>query len=436
MLTGKGRRAAVADDAALESFGAAQEVERRTTQTKPRTIQIDDKFEGAVVIKVWPNYAVKVVNSKGEATVIAGPRTVILEYDEDLQAMSLSTGKPKNTDTLLRTVFLQATNNQVGDIVHVQTSDLVDVAFRVSLRINFEGDPQKWYDVDNYVKFITDRVRSMLKNMAKQVGIEVLNARYVELVRDCILGTEKGEDGERRGRVFRENGARITDVEVLGIKIGDEDISEMLTQAQHTSVSDAISIAAAERRLEVTRRNQVVAQTEAGLRAQTAAKQAELDRAELERTSELNLARIGAAEAEGARQMEAKLLAERGAKTVQDASLARDLEKRVHERDQKHADELKRLDVKQAELELHLRALQSEAEATIKQAGAVTPQLIAAMQQLGDSIQIAGLTESMSPVAIIQQLIGSGEGGVKDLAQKLLKGTGLIDAVDRMGKRD
>ncbi len=426
------RLAMGADEGGLESCGAADEFERRTSYTKPRTIQIDDKYEGAVVVKVWPNYAIKVVNSKGEAQVISGPQTVILDYDQELQAMSLSTGKPKTTDDLLRTVYLQARNNQVGDIFDLQTRDQVNVKIKVSLRINFESDEQKWFDVDNYVKFICDRIRSICKNMAKKHGIEELNARYVELVRDCILGTEKGEDGERLGRTFRENDARITDVEVLGVRIGNESIAGMLIDAQHETVAEAIGLASAERRLEATRRTQRIEQEEAELRAQTQAKRHELEQQQLIRSTEHKLARIAADEQESERQRASRLKAEQGEKELQDLSIVRMAERSQHDLSISKASADQRLEIAERNLEQRIAALQAEAEAVVKQGSVVTPQLVAAIEQAGHAQILETIGANMSIQAALQQLIGTGEDGVLGLAQKIFKGTGIDTTIGQL----
>jgi major vault protein len=402
------------------------------SSVKPHSFLVNDKYEGAVVIKVWPNYAVKVVDSKGKARVIRGPQTVILGYDEDLQAMVLSTGKPKTTEKVLRTVYLQGINNQVGDIVDVQTKDLVDMQFKLSLRINFEGDEQKWFDMDNYVKFICDRVRSMLRNMAKQFGIEELNARYVELVRDCILGKDKLDNGERRGRTFQENGVRITDVEVLGVKIGDERIAHMITDAQHTAVAGAIKLADAERQLVSTRRLQRIGQEEAALRHETEVQRVQLEQAQLTCATELVLARIAAGKQEGACRHDVNLQNADNDKVLQGLVIERQRECSEFERLQRQADEDQRLAISRADLEQRLLAIQTEAEAVVKQAGAITPQLVAAIEQVGHAEILKSLGENLSVVAVIQQLLGTGEEGVTGLAKKIFAGTAVAGAVDRL----
>ena len=80
------------------------------TYTKPRTITIDNKYEGAVAITVWTGYAVNVVSKNGTRKVVTGPTTYLMEYDETLEAISLSSGKPKTTDKLINDVYLRVDN--------------------------------------------------------------------------------------------------------------------------------------------------------------------------------------------------------------------------------------------------------------------------------------------------------------------------------------
>lgn len=58
-------------------------------------------------IDVWTGYAVDVVSKNGDRKVVCGPKTILLDYDQTLEVLQMSTGKPKTTDTLIKTVFLR-----------------------------------------------------------------------------------------------------------------------------------------------------------------------------------------------------------------------------------------------------------------------------------------------------------------------------------------
>jgi major vault protein len=83
---------AVKYGAPLQAGPAAfsEEMKRKTTFTKPRTITLDTKYDGAVTINVWPGYAVQVISKKGDRRVEIGPKVIMLEYDETLEILELN----------------------------------------------------------------------------------------------------------------------------------------------------------------------------------------------------------------------------------------------------------------------------------------------------------------------------------------------------------
>ena len=183
----------------------SDELKRKSTFTKPRTITLDTKYDGAVTINVWPGFAVQVISKRGDRRVEIGPKIIMLEYDETLEVMELSTGKPKSDHDLLKTAYLQISNNIVSDIIESETSDMVKLKIRLSYRVNFEESLSKnWFTVSNYVKLLTQNVRSILRNTIKKVTIDEFQKNGVDLIRDTILG--KSVEGQRRvGRKFEEN---------------------------------------------------------------------------------------------------------------------------------------------------------------------------------------------------------------------------------------
>lgn len=142
--------------------GSTETIRRGTKFTEPRTLTLNTKYDGVPRIEVWPGYAVLVVGAEGSRKVVQGPEVILLEYDEKLGFMELSTGKPKSTDKLFRTAYLQTHNNQVGDVVGFESKDHVKGSVKISLRVNFEAmsddEKLKWFSVSNYVKFLTDHV--------------------------------------------------------------------------------------------------------------------------------------------------------------------------------------------------------------------------------------------------------------------------------------
>ena len=133
-------------------------IDRKSNYTKPRTIVIDNKYDGVVSLDIWTGYAINVVSKNGDRKVVCGPQTVLLDYDQTLEVLQLSTGKPKTTDKPISTVYLRYENNKISDIIHIETKDFVGADIRVSYSVDFLTDHKdKWFNVQNYVKYMCDR---------------------------------------------------------------------------------------------------------------------------------------------------------------------------------------------------------------------------------------------------------------------------------------
>ena len=396
-----------------KSTFAGDDFQRRQNFTQPRQLVLDTKYEGAVAISVWTGYAVMVVDRSGARRVIVGPHTHLLEYDETLQAMELSTGTPKRDDALHRTVYLRALHNKVSDEVTAETRDLCKVRLSLSYRVDFEGDPARWFNAENYVKFLTDHLRSMLRHAVKQHGVEDFYARSVSILRDVILGVQ-GEDGKRPGRLFDENGMRVYDVEVLDVTLGDERIAELLTDAQHAAVRQALAVSNERRKLEFTREVEGTRQQMASLTSASRLTELALKRKEVDATLDVQRAEAGAEAALRTQRHEA----ERALQAVLDA---------VHEADIARRRTLTAFEQERAqgELDQRLAALAAEVRAVVDKAHAVSPDLIAALQAFSDRALTERVAESMAPLAIL------GGESVAEVLGRLLQGTALAKALPR-----
>lgn len=213
-----------------------QKFDRGTVPHKPHSITIENKFDGAVKFNVWTGYAVQIVKGD-ERRVVIGPAQVILDYDETIEILSLSSGRPKTTDNLIETAFLRYSNNKVSDIINAQTADFVTTNIKVSFLVNFDpAESDKWFAVDNYVKLLSDRVRSKVKRMVKSMNIREFYAQGYDLIRRKVLGDEGSA-----GMYFEENGMTIADIDVLSISI-DDDVELQLESAASRAFSDSLAL--------------------------------------------------------------------------------------------------------------------------------------------------------------------------------------------------
>jgi major vault protein len=421
-LSQKGRAEAPAQQQAQESKKAepafvGDAVSRNQSFTAPRTIVLDTRYEGAISIDLWTGYAVLVKSRSGKRRVEAGPTTFLLEYDESLQPMELSTGTPKTDDKVMRTAYLRVKNNKVSDLVEAETADLVKVRMKLSYRVDFEGDSAQWFSVENYVKFLTEHLRSLLRHAVKQHGVEHFYGSAVSILRDVILGPQS-DDAKRAGRRFAENGMRVYDVEVLDVTIGDEVIAKLLVEAQHSSVQQALAVATEKRKLELTRARESARQESATLESQTKIQLLEIEGREVERRHAVELERIKAETESKESRHRADVAVQSLLDAVAAATLARDRAKA------QFADEVARAEVDRA-----LRELDGEVRATAEKAKAISPDLIAALQAFGDKALAEKMAESMGPLAIL------GGESVSDVLRRLLEGTAVSEVLGKLVAR-
>lgn len=410
-----GEKAKRAEEAPPKAAFAGDDFTRNQSYTAPRTIVLNTRYDGAVSIDVWTGYAMMVVSRSGERRVIVGPHTHLLEYDETLQRLELSTGTPKSDESLMRTVYLRVLNNKVSDRVEAETRDLCQVHLHLSYRVNFEGDSGKWFNVENYVKFLTDHLRSLIRRAVKRYGIQEFYADSAGILRDVILGAQ-GEDGKRQGRFFEENGMRIYDVEVLDVTLGDAEIAQLLVGAQQDAVRQALAIAAEQRRVALFRESESAKQEVLELAAATRLKETGLKLREVEETLKLSLSEARAeAEARKTRQ-EAQLAEQEAIGAIHEADLRR-----------KRSSADLEVEVLAKRLDQRLRELDAEVRAVSGKASAVSPELIAALSSFSDRALAEKMAESMAPLAIL------GGESVADVLGRLLSGTALGDV---LGKRD
>lgn len=373
----------------------ADEFTRASTYTQPRTVTLDTRFQGVPSIDVWTGYAIMIVSKTGTRRVEQGPTTVLLNYEESLEVLELSTGTPKKSEEPIRTVFLRTVNNKVSDLVVVETRDHVLVEVQLSHKVNFEGEPGKWFDVENYVKFLTDHVRSVLKGAIKKVKIEEFYANSVDIVRDILLGTAK--DGVRPGMAFAENGMRVLDVEVLKVKIYDDRIRGLLDQAQHQVVKTNIELSNAKRSLEVTQQMELLEQQGARARHHTKLALMVMEDEFLSKDHQQKVAAVQHHQEVDSEEYKRSLAKAEGSQLV--------VGKQTETEQLRHQAALLR---QKEEQQLRLQAVEAQTSAIVQQANAISPHLTSALERLAD-----------------EQLLSSLAGGFGEFAAA--KGVGLLE---------
>ena len=396
----------------LANLEAKANISRGTSYTKPRTITLDNKYDGVVSIDVWTGYAVDVVSKNGDRKVICGPQTILLDYDQTLEVLQMSTGKPKTTDRLIKTVFLRHENNKISDIIEIETKDFVKAKIKVSYCVSFDRDyMNKWFSIDNYVKYLCDRERSIIKRMAKNYTIEDFYQNYSTLIRNYAIDEmdedKNAEPKKKPGRFFKENGMFVYDCEVLDIDV-DNDVEELLLKHQNEMIAKSLELSDAERRITVITKLAEAEQKEQELRSQQILNKLELQRTEtmtkLDMQSEAN--RKKEAEQQAIKQAECDMSVLTDA--LHDAKLAR--EKKETDAEITH---------KQALAAIEKAKQEAYADTVKKVMNSIQPGLIEALMANGNTNLMKTIADGVAPYALANNESSA------DVVDRLMRGTTL-----------
>lgn len=346
----------------------------------------------AVAIYIPPSMAV-LVTARDRREVVLGPQTRILDFDEELEVLRLSTGRPKRDDELLATCFLQTSGNKVSDVLRVKSGDHVELEITLSYRVSFvdEGEPSdrvRWFNVNNYVGLLCEHLGSIVRGAVRGTSIDVFHAQPTEVIRAAILGRKEGE-GKRTGRVFAENGMWVYDVEVLDVKILDADVKQLLQGAQKTAIT-----------FEVERKQEHMRLTNAQVKEEVERLVAEARIATCATAVQLEEARRALAVAETSVRIERDRIEQVGRARSQAEALALTSEARAMAAAREGA--------------VEAEALASRVRAFEAQMAAVSPELITTLKVLGDQQLSAELTRNLSPLAIL------GGESVAEVASRLM----------------
>ena len=402
-------------ESALAIFEANANISRGVSYTKPRTITLDTKYEGVVAVDVWTGYAINVVSKSGDREVVIGPATRLLDYDETVEAITITHDNKEEV-----TAFLKTENNKVSDIINAQTADSVDVQIKLSYYVDFLEDyKDSWFTVNNYTKYLCDNMRSLIKREIRTYNIKDFYADSTEIIRNIVLDINTDVETEAVdkpfGRLFRTNGMLVNDVDIIGIGV-EKDIAMILEKHQNELIQKSVELADAAARMEVVTALADVKKKEAELNNETALYTLELEQKRTEEEMH-NKEKIRAKEREAkAAEVQARNDLQDILTAIQSAEMARIKEKQDAEI--AHAKEL-------AEIE---KAKQEAYAATVKEImSSIQPDLVAAISA---STQAELLKEGMASIS--PYAIANGE-SVADTVNKLLRGTSLEEIISVKG---
>lgn len=392
-------------------------VQRKSSYTPPRSVTLDNRYSGAVTIAIWPGYAIQVVKKNGQSRVEVGPKTILLEYDESLTRLSLSTGKPKSTDKLYDTVYLKVAGNQVTDIVNVETYDSISAYIKLSLKVKFTGKPENWFTVDNYVKEVCDHVRSILRGTVKKLSILEFTKAATEIVRDAILGL-KPTDGSRPGLKFETNGVHVDDVEVMEVRVVDTTVAKLIQDSQQENIRGMLEVLKKQQLSNVTKEVESFERQIIGEKQLT---EEAKHKAALETTSRRLKLMTAELDLEASKN---NIIAQ---SKLELQSLENEIAEKVIEREKATADN--KVAISEQIQELEVKMLATETNAIVERLKAVDPKLIAAIESSNDRDALVEVTKQMGiPAYLSNDSVGAA-------LSRILKGTSLEATVGKLGRK-
>lgn len=389
-------------EATLAIFEANSNISRGVSYTKPRTITLDTKYEGVVSIDVWSGFAVNVISKSGKSDIVVGPTTRLLDYDETLEAIKIGG---------TTTAFLPISDNKIEDTITVQTSDFVDFKIKLEYSMKFLKDfKDKWFNVDDIEGHLKDKLRILIKNVARKYTVDNFYKNYESILRNEILNCTNDTSKDKNvsiGRTFSENGMFINDVNVSLVSI-EKSVAELLNSHQANIIQQTINLADAE--LRTANEKKIIA-----LDKETAEKRAELDKykAELDQIAiKERIARESERKALYDAQEKASKEAEKELQTVldaiQEAKLARD----------KKADDAK-IETEKALADIEKTKQEAYAATIAKIMESVGPDLTAALSATANESVTRAIASAVSPYSMAK-----GE-SISKTVDTLLRGTPL-----------
>lgn len=364
----------------------------------------------AISIIVPHNTAVLATSAAGQR-VIEGPCVTLLEYEENLVPLKLSTGTPKDDSDPLFTCFLRTIGNRVSDVIEIESADFVRIRLRITVSVTFLRDHRdKWFNAENYIQVLCDHLRSIVRSRTRTLSLSSLWPQLAAVVRDTILGPRNDADGSRKGRFFAENGMLVHEVEVLDATIEDELIAEMMRSVQRESVTLTIGDRQAQEKLLSAKLRAELELKNHELLAEVRQHEAKLKELERKLSQEARLGELRDREAMAKEQ--AQLVAEREASDLhrklerenlaqtasreallKDAATKAQAAQALHEEEFSHLSRVKGLD---------MALLDAQARAVVAERSAVQPQLVEALTALGDKALLSEVAQNMNLVSLFR----------------------------------
>ncbi|MFN3200571.1 MAG: hypothetical protein ACE366_19385 [Bradymonadia bacterium] len=390
-----------------------------------------DRYTPWAVSVIVPNNEAVLITSRHGRRVAMGPKTELLEFEEQLTPIKLSKGPSKDGRNVVRTCFLRVKGGRVTDTFEIESADFVRFRVKLGVAGHFEGDESEWFNVEDPVKLLADVLRARLRNTARtQPAIQLLSG-LPSLVKATFFAEEQGFR-------FPENGMVIDTVDVLSVAIADPDLAQSFDEAQREAVALQLKDTQATRRLESARHQDEIESEEHSLARASSTRMAEttaLEAEDLHRLEVKKQALEAARAAEKQEQTQARNARQQAFDLEQQYARGKANADRLVQHAEADAEATRRREAAALEAESTRAALAREsakamAEADAIRLEAIQKELVGALHAAADAEVMKAAAENMNLVALL------GGKSPAELFSQLLKGTPLSRTPKDMSERE
>lgn len=387
--------------ATLAAFETNASISRGTSYTKPRTVTLDTKYEGAVSMDIWTGYAVRLISKNGDRKVVCGPQTVLFDYDQTLEILNPSHTAGKSEQI----VFLRYANNKITDRFTAETSDHVQVILNVTYTVDFAEDHQdKWFNIDDYCKYARESYHAAIRNSITNMTIEKFYNDYENIVKNSVADFE----------ALPANGMFLKNIEVTLLEISP-DVAELIEEHNLDLVRKSLELSEAEKRVNLAKALAIAEEEEQKVRYQTALNKMELQRTEAVKKLEIQHQINSLTEAENKAKKQAEADMQSLVNEIHQASIVRKTE------EQRIA-----IDYENEKAKIEKAKSEAYAKTVADIMASISPDLIAALTSKSNADTLKAVSGAMSPIAIAK-----GE-SIAETTNLLLRGTPLEGFIDQI----
>lgn len=396
----------------------------------------DKAAEPTMVSSPWalsiavPNGEACLVASRHGRRVEVGPKVFLLEYEEELAPVRLSKGPSKDGHVTVTTAFLRVAGGRTADTFELESSDFVKLRVKLGFTGRFEGEPERWFSVDDPVKLLADHVRAAVRAAVRELPLAKVARDASKIVKQALFGAER----ELR---FEECGMVVDSCEVLKLDIVDPALAEAFSSAQRDVVKLQIADEQAARRLESERLKDVIDAEEHAIVRAAVTRRAESQVVDAESEHRVELTKLqlryaaGDVELDRARAQAALRLREELEAAERRTAAQAERRKKEAEGDALASEAVYRVEeahlAKVAALELERARALAEAEAIRLQA--IQPELVGALHAAADAEVMKAAAANMNLVSLL------GGKSPQELFEHVLRGTPLERTTRDMRER-